>query len=1140
MRQLSSNAVAQVATHLGGEPLVIVAVFWDGVNPHYYCDRGAFQSLPQLEGKILKMAGLDDVVNISNSSNSQSVSIMLDDTDQSIKNIYNVLDVHKKPVIIYQWFTQLNFSDKFIIFEGVINSPIVWVEKERTLSFDIVSLLEDAEIGYSPEEGDYANLADDLIGKPWPLPFGTVRKIPAILIDTLSNCILMDSIGMHDPGLGIQIGNLLAKAIWTQNVGINMIIQGGLLQFTGDFLKNNDQESETGDFLPPGDGGGNPNVTPNNNANGSLSPTGAADNQSRALDATTAPPGTPTVTIGDTDAGGQLISRDPETGDPSTGGGTTSNSSTSGSSGGQDTTPIDSSGGGPETSPATFTTESNDPLVQQGKQMVQAGNQLLAQAYQMMLDASKISKQLQQQLWYEHQGYGTPPPPIQTLNPAAEGYRDPNLPDPGPPTPYIKGGVLLFNGLTFPQGQTARFEIGGKIVITGHISAAPGNPRGDSILWIDKMERKDPVVIESIAPQYAWYNSNPGQKMLISPGEQQLISGGGFLFEKAGSQVRWASALPTRWITAQLPCTVLGVFAIRDYGGTKLMTAVPTNFYSVSTPSFVSQDGGPGITATMITLTQPLTYIEGGGWEDQIFVDLISPVGPNTVGILSWMIATYSQFGWDSTSFTNVANQLSQLPMNFCLFERKNLIQALQEIAFQARCAIYLKENLFYLIYLVPERASVDTITLDDIIYGSLELHHTPTEQIVTKFVANYKIYYAPQTGWAASDIGQKEDKIILRSNLKKYGLHEQQYAYYAYTDPWLVDLSSTFWIIRKSNTWKLIQFKTPLHKINLETFDSITINFASNWAFIGAMTGCIVNSAKLDTDAMEITFEVWVPVRLGEMTKYPGGNPTKQFFYPTIHDQPGSNNIGETSGGQLQSARNPNGVTISFPKGGRKGLHSGNTKPGDDNNPQDDPITTPQDSVGNLDPTERPNFPPAAARNYDLNTRIDPALAVNKTFPAQILGQASEAGAKYKVRGYPKGLTGKSVTTGAIDASFNPNKPNVLKAGTWVMVSQLVWTEKKGGTSRPNQCKYFVPGGAPASSTFPGVVTGGSGDTYTVSIYKNGLAQPPESVSVKQLQISADTVPTGTWALIAEGKKVVPPGQDDKEYTMQVPVWVG
>ena len=157
MRKISPAALTQVTTNLGGEPLVVVAIYWNGKNstPSYYCDRGAFFDLPQLQGKILKLANLDDVVNISNASNSQSVSITLDDTDNSIKNIYDHTDIHKKKVAIYQWFTQINFNEKFLIFEGLINSPIVWSEKDRTLSFDIVSKLEDAEIGFSPEEGDF-------------------------------------------------------------------------------------------------------------------------------------------------------------------------------------------------------------------------------------------------------------------------------------------------------------------------------------------------------------------------------------------------------------------------------------------------------------------------------------------------------------------------------------------------------------------------------------------------------------------------------------------------------------------------------------------------------------------------------------------------------------------------------------------------------------------------------------------------------------------------------------------------------------------------------------------------------------------------------------------------------------------------
>lgn len=1051
MRNLSATALSQITTKLGGEPLCVVAIYWDSV-PLYYCDRGSF---PGLQGKIIKLANLDDVVNVSNASNSQSVSITLDDTDGEIKQIYNTRDIHKKKVIIYQWFTQLNFSDKFVIFEGIINSPIVWVEKDRTLSFDVVSKLEDAEIGFSPEEGDFPSINDNLIGKAWPMPFGTCLKIPAVSIDLMGNATLMDSIGLHDPKLEVDLQNLNLQHGYTQAYAQALITSGSLLQTNSGRLANG------------------------------------------------------------------------------------------------------------------FTENPDDPDYQQGQSMVQNGQKLLGEVGKMFTDMTKIRAQITAQEKFE------------------------------------KKSVLLFNGTTFPIGKEATFEIG-DLIVTGVISPVTGNPRGDSELNITGVTTKKPFMThletgpstleKFISSDLAGtteigtaldFNASLGLVTEIditktAPPKIIVDSSPGFVFVKAGTRIKWVSDLPQRWVAAMLPCAVLGVYAIRDYDGTKLMTAVPSNYYTVSYQNYSSRDGiGPGITATIITLKQPLSYINdieittaetgtglisttetsitgqhltetvtkgkyfslisstfSSGWEDQVYVDLISPVGPNTADILSYLIATYSgvpyptaPFTCDPTTFNLVRSQLDAFPMHFCLFERKNLFEVLKEIAFQARCAIWLKEDVFYLLYLVPQATPVDTITLADIQEDTLELHHTSTEELVTKFVANYKIFYGPPTGFAASDIGTKDDKIILRANMAKYGLHEQSYNYYAYTNTVLVDLSSTFWIIRKSNTWKLIQFKTPLHKLKLETFDSVTIDLQSvaDEPVVG-----IVQSANLDTDAMEITFNIWVPVRLGEMTVYPGANPTVEFFYPYVHDQPGSQNIGETAGGNIHTNDNPNAITVSYDK--RKRPHHGNPQPGQT---ELNPIVTPilDKTIGKLDSTVPPAWTPTNQR-YDLSTNPNPNLNTTAV-PAKIKEVSDKGLPQYILDSYPKGLKNPSVSARASDVTYSPDNAAPLEPGTWVMIQPVLWSELNPTTQKTEKFigRYFLPaiGG---TSVFPGVVTGGSGNTYTMNIYKKGLNAAPESVTVKQLQISGDNIPSGTWALVSKGTKTVS-GVTSPEYTMQIPIWL-
>ena len=650
--------------------------------------------------------------------------------------------------------------------------------------------------------------------------------------------------------------------------------------------------------------------------------------------------------------------------------------------------------------------------------------------------------------------------------------------------------------------------------------------RGDSTMTIISVARKVPVTYSYSGGQIGIYNFY-GNLEIDQPATPVSITvhGGGFAFIKAGTAIKWLSPLPTRYIAAMLPCTVVGLYATRDFNQTKLLTSIPSggtgdtlgnitaatpfgeildgsnpfvgvntalagfaagdniltpgtglpnnHYYDVSIQQFGDYDVAPFL-ATVITLVRPMTYWDEG-WEDTIYADLISPVGPNTVDIITWLIQTYTKFGIDSASFATVRAQVNNFASHFCLFDRKNIIQVLGEIAYQARCAIWLKNRIFYMRYLVPEPDAVDTITLDDIIFGSLELDCTPTENLVTKLMASYKMDYGPLRD---SEKGSGTDKVILRNNQGKYGLHIQDYDWYSYNNPSMVDLAATFWLIRKSNTWKLVKFKTPLHKLQLESFDPVAINFASNWVCTGMITG-LINSTHLNSDTMEIEFEVWMPVRLGEMTQYDFAWPVDStfLFYPTILDQPGSSGPGITASGDISSARPSGGTTFPMNKGIRQAIDSGSPTPGQTEPPENSP-PAPITPMGNLDGRTDPGFLPFQPTPTDPVTGLVPPADATApadststagtttktptvTFPAQIVSGPTTAGTppqpgSYVTQAYTQGLTQPPITWTAVDASYDAeNNSTPVEPDTWVMVCQLVWTTGDAGAAAAAAAAY-------------------------------------------------------------------------------------
>jgi hypothetical protein len=171
----------------------------------------------------------------------------------------------------------------------------------------------------------------------------------------------------------------------------------------------------------------------------------------------------------------------------------------------------------------------------------------------------------------------------------------------------------------------------------------------------------------------------------------------------------------------------------------------------------------------------------------------------------------------------------------------------------------------------------------------------------------------------AASDRPQdtNEKTIILRHNVAKYGTQEQEYDFYLYNQPDIAYKCATFWLIRKSNTWKRIKFKTFLNKLNLETFDAVTLNFDGRYVASGSVL-VIVEKANYNSADNCVDFECLVPVLAGTMAQY-------HFFWPaalTAADTwPPANEIaaGQAGGGGIGAGATgslPVGDTATIPEG--------------------------------------------------------------------------------------------------------------------------------------------------------------------------------------------------------------------------------
>lgn len=952
MRTISATALATLSQPYGVEPVIIIQVFWTPTQVKWYSDKTLSSTI---KGSILDMSAFDDVVNFDGNKATQSFSLTLDDVDQTIKAIYDVNDIHKCKVNVYQWFTGIPLDDMFLIFEGEINSPIVWREGDRTLAFSVVSQIEDQEVGFAPEEGLFDSIPDDLIGKPFPLIFGIVRLIPATKLDPIPTGILLDTVAAPDPSIDAQI-NALIRKIQRLSAAATDAFYMALLAYNS--------------------GVGTADTTP-----------------------------------------GNILGID-------------------------------------------------DHWNSIAEGFVSQGNGYL------------------NEIWQAQQE-------IQNLVMTKTAQMD-----------HRKQIIRIHNGSCFPQGQDSTVVLGGGTTVRG------------------RMAGSNFQVSETVHP--GTNSSAPTiTQVPISEttGPAELITKLGMSWEPADQPFKLQSNLPVRYLCSMLATTVLNVWAYRNYNDTRVLMQVPSEYYSVSTISFGSMP------VTMLTLARPLSYYDSK-WDDSIFVDLQSSIGPNTVSIITWLIENYTTKAVDAASFAAVSARLSAVPSNFALLRQENIIRVLSDIAYQARCSLTLKNDIFYLQYLPDEPTPVDTITLDDILVNTLELNHTPTENLVTKLTAE----------WIPTYEGGRTHKIIIRNNTAKYGIQDQSVNWYIYTDPGFVDAAASFWAIRKSNTWKLIRFKTPLTKLKLESLDAVTINFASNWVCNTSVTG-IIQSVKLNTKELNLEFEVWLPVRLGEMTKYnfawpPDSdvavNPGNLDFQKPGHDAVGT--LTPTNGTTACGQQAP--ATLAVGKGAReKQTH-----------PTPQTVATGvivAPSMGGLDTSGRPNFPYTYS-NTQFNATPDPSIGLSGSFPGRITENPDSP--IYIVKTYLKGLQNPGSNLKVTDVTAAPK----IAVGVWVTVVIVTWSASRdsrtSSIAQQKTAKYLIP--TSGQSVFIGKIVSGTGDTYQVQLYTSGkdtVPLTPSTVTVKQLQIDAsEQIPVNTWVIVVLGAKDNGDGTTTPEYTMQVPVYIG
>lgn len=338
------------------------------------------------------------------------------------------------------------------------------------------------------------------------------------------------------------------------------------------------------------------------------------------------------------------------------------------------------------------------------------------------------------------------------------------------------------------------------------------------------------------------------------------------------------------YIANLIRSSVKRVAAYRTLNGNRQLLTVPDEFYTVRQTNY------SGYTGVMeVVMDVPLSTRSrdtGGGWSDDIYISQVANLSNNPVVIMSWLITTYTDYAIDSTSFNDAITKLAKYPFDWPQLTRPTILSILQDLARFSRCALWQKNDTFFIKYLAEEPTPVDTIGEDDILVNdstqksTLKICLTKTEDLVTKLTAN----------WQDDHALEQDKRFIMRRKISgpngiKYGTHEKEEDYFPYAHLSLVRKSATFWMLRWANTWKRLKMSVPMQFLALEPFDAVTVDL--QYVSPDPIT-CIVEKATVDTANKQINLELWTPLRAGETTPDPFAWPSgisANAIFPTQED---------------------------------------------------------------------------------------------------------------------------------------------------------------------------------------------------------------------------------------------------------------
>lgn len=204
------KSIASLQAHLdlsqGLEPMIIVEVQWGGsTGTKLYAKKNltGYDINPILKD----FSAISSKISFLSFTQVQTISITLEDIDQSLRIAFEAETLEGKTVRVLQAYEGIDYGDEIVLLKGRILGPVKWEEGSRRINFQVVDIPEEIDLGTvlykdvldNPPFSGLKNRDHTLEDQMIPYGLGVVVKAPALRLTRELSAVLVNKLTFYDP-----------------------------------------------------------------------------------------------------------------------------------------------------------------------------------------------------------------------------------------------------------------------------------------------------------------------------------------------------------------------------------------------------------------------------------------------------------------------------------------------------------------------------------------------------------------------------------------------------------------------------------------------------------------------------------------------------------------------------------------------------------------------------------------------------------------------------------------------------------------------------------------------------------------------------------------------------------------------------